>query len=131
MHGLKKRKSAPEEPQQQESPPKHKKQRDSKGEKAKKRKSEARESKATSAVESSSAELPGTDLVDTIDPEEESGPSTIVHESLLKGGEKSNQRASVRKEKHAPQDESEEQRNLRTIFVGNLSSEVAQKRVSH
>jgi nucleolar protein 12 len=82
-------------------------------------------------VESSSAELPGTDLVDTIDPEEESGPSTIVHESLLKGGEKSNQRASVRKEKHAPQDESEEQRNLRTIFVGNLSSEVAQKRVSH
>ncbi|KIK41928.1 hypothetical protein CY34DRAFT_805497 [Suillus luteus UH-Slu-Lm8-n1] len=52
----------------------------------------------------------------------------LVHESLLSGGAKSNQRASVRKEKFAPPDESEEQRNLRTIFVGNLSSEVAQKR---
>ena len=74
-------------------------------------------------MESSSVERPS-------DPEEESGPSTIIHESLLTGGTKSNQRTSARKEKYAPPDESEEQRNLRTIFVGNLSSEVAQKRVS-
>lgn len=81
-------------------------------------------------MESSSVERP-SDPVDASDPEEESGPSTIIHESLLSGRKKFNQRTSARKEKYAPPDESEEQRNLRTIFVGNLSSEVAQKRVSH
>ncbi|OJA15831.1 hypothetical protein AZE42_04026 [Rhizopogon vesiculosus] len=129
-HGLKKRKSAPEKPQQDSSassPPKHEKERGSKSKKAKKRKSEAQEPKAISAVESSSVERP-SDRVDISDSEEESGPSTIVHESLLNAGKKSDQRASARKEKYAPPDESEEQRNLRTIFVGNLSSEVAQKR---
>ena len=81
-------------------------------------------------MESSSVERP-SDPVGISDPEEESGPSTIIHESLLNAGKKSNQHTSARKEKYTPPDESEEQRNLRTIFVGNLSSEVAQKRVRH
>lgn len=78
-------------------------------------------------MESSSAEHRGAEPIDNSD-SEEGGPSTLIHESLVSGGAKSNQRASTRKVKFAPPDESEEQRNLRTIFVGNLSSEVAQKR---
>lgn len=85
---------------------------------------------AASVVESNSAERP-SDPVDTSSSEEESGPSTIIHESLLNARVKFDQRTSVRKEKYTPPDESEEQRNLRTIFVGNISSDVAQKRVSH
>ncbi|KAG1780594.1 hypothetical protein EV702DRAFT_1078915 [Suillus placidus] len=130
-HGLKKHKSAPKESQQHDSPPpKRVKLRENKKETIDKRKLEAQENlKAISAVESSSAKSRGAEPVgNNSDSEEESGPSTLVHESLLSGGVKSNQRASARKVKFAPPDESEEQRNLRTIFVGNLSSEVAQKR---
>jgi nucleolar protein 12 len=129
---LKKHKFAPKESQQHDSPPpKRVKLRENKKEKVDKRKSEAREKlKAISAVESSSADHRGAELIDNSDSEEESGPSTLIHESLLSGGAKSDKRTSARKVKFAPPDESEEQRNLRTIFVGNLSSEVAQKRVS-
>ncbi|KAG2094536.1 hypothetical protein BD769DRAFT_1678613 [Suillus cothurnatus] len=129
-HDLKKHKFAPKESQQHDSPPpKRVKLRENKKEKVDKRKSEAREkSKAISAMESSSADHRGAELIDNSDSEEESGPSTLIHESLLSGCVKSNQRASARKVKFAPPDESEEQRNLRTIFVGNLSSEIAQKR---
>ncbi|KAG2749272.1 hypothetical protein P692DRAFT_20818653 [Suillus brevipes Sb2] len=128
-HGLKMHKSSPKESQQHDSPPpKRVKLRENKKEKVDKRKPEAEEkSKAISVVESSSAEHRGAEAADNSD-SEESGPSKLVHESLLSGGAKPKQRASVRKEKFAPPDESEEQRNLRTIFVGNLSSEVAQKR---
>jgi nucleolar protein 12 len=80
-------------------------------------------------VESSNADHRGAEPINNSDSEEdESGPSTLIHESLLSGGAKSSKRVSARKVKFAPPDESEEQRNLRTIFVGNLSSEVAQKR---
>lgn len=129
---MKTHKSSPKESQQHDSPPpKRVKLRENKKEKVDNRKPEAEEkSKVISAVESSSAEHRGGEPADNSDSEER-GPSMLVHESLLSGGAKSNQRASVRKEKFAPPDESEEQRNLRTIFVGNLSSEVAQKRVSH
>ncbi|KAG1732401.1 uncharacterized protein EDB91DRAFT_672649 [Suillus paluster] len=128
-HGSKKHKSAPKESQQPDSPPpKRDKQRDKKGEKVEKKKLKVQETKAISAVENSIVELRGADPVDNSDSEGESGPSTLVHESLLSSGAKSNQRTPARKEKYAPPDESEEQRNLRTIFVGNLSSEVAQKR---
>ncbi|KAG2147397.1 uncharacterized protein EDB93DRAFT_1085496 [Suillus bovinus] len=125
---LKKHKSAPKESQQHDSPPpKRAKLRKNKKEKVDNRDVEAEEKLNTiSALESSSAEHRGAEPADNSDSEEESGPSTLVHESLL--GAKSNQRASARKEKFAPSDESEEQRNLRTIFVGNLLSEVAQKR---
>lgn len=127
-HGLKKHKSAPKESHQHDSPPpKRVKLRENKKEKIDKRKLEAQEKlKAISAVESTSVESRGAEPIDNS--EEESGPSTLVHESLLSGGAKSNQRASARKVKFAPPDESEEQRNSRTIFVGNLSSEVAKKR---
>ncbi|KAG1882810.1 hypothetical protein F4604DRAFT_1743147 [Suillus subluteus] len=126
-HGLKKQKSALKESQKHDSPPpKRVKLRENKKEKADKRKLESQEK--LKAVESSSAEHRGAAPTDNSDSEEEGGPSTLVHESLLSGGAKPNQRASARKVKFAPPDESEEQRNLRTIFVGNLSSEVAQKR---
>jgi len=85
---------------------------------------------ASSAIESSSTKRP-SDPVHISDSEEESGPSTIIHESLLNTGVKPDRRPSARKEKYAPLDESAEQRNLRTVFVGNIPSEVAQKRVSH
>ncbi|KAG1841938.1 hypothetical protein DFJ58DRAFT_907649 [Suillus subalutaceus] len=128
-HSLKKHKSALKESQKHDSPPKRVKLRENKKEKVDKRKLESQEKlKAISAVEGSSAEHRGAEPIDNSDSEEESGPSTLVHESLLSGGAKSNQRASARKVKFAPPDESEEQRNLRTIFVGNLPSEVAQKR---
>jgi len=54
-------------------------------------------------------------------------PSKIVHESLLKPKEKSRKASS--KKKYVPADETLEQRDLRTIFVGNLSVEVVKKRV--
>jgi nucleolar protein 12 len=129
-HDLKKHKSAPKESQRYDSPPpKRVKLRENKKEKVDKRKLEAEEKlKAISAVESNSADHRGAELIDNSDSEEESGPSTLIHESLLSGGAKSSKRVSARKVKFAPPDESEEQRNLRTIFVGNLSSEVAQKR---
>ncbi|KAG2123797.1 hypothetical protein DEU56DRAFT_43003 [Suillus clintonianus] len=128
-HSLKKHKAAPKESQQHDShPSKRDKQGEDKKAKVKKRKLEAQETKEISAVESSSIKRRGGEPVNNSDPEEESGPSTLVHESLLNGSTKSNQRISARKGKHAPSDESEDQRNSRTIFVGNLSSEVAQKR---
>ncbi|KAG0708415.1 hypothetical protein DFH29DRAFT_1045094 [Suillus ampliporus] len=129
-HGSKKHKSAPKEsqPHDSSSPLKRDKKRENKGEKAEKKKLETQETQAISVVESSSVKRQGDGPVDNPDSEEESGPSTLVHESLLSSGAKSNQRTSTRKEKYAPPDESEEQRNLRTIFVGNLSSEIAQKR---
>lgn len=54
-------------------------------------------------------------------------PSKIIHESLQKSKKKSHKPAS--KKKYIPQDETPEQRDLRTVFVGNLSVEVAKKRV--
>ncbi|KAF8729363.1 hypothetical protein AX14_006234 [Amanita brunnescens Koide BX004] len=53
-------------------------------------------------------------------------PSKIIHESLQKSKKKSHKPAS--KKKYIPQDETPEQRDLRTVFVGNLSVEVAKKR---
>jgi nucleolar protein 12 len=51
----------------------------------------------------------------------------LVHESLQK--EKKPNRAGA-KTKFVPADETAERRDQRTIFIGNLSVEVAQKRVS-
>ncbi|KIJ64663.1 hypothetical protein HYDPIDRAFT_90009, partial [Hydnomerulius pinastri MD-312] len=61
--------------------------------------------------------------------DEEDGPPTLVHETLRKDGASSKKRKTGgRKEKYVPTDETEEKRNARTIFIGNLSPEVAQKR---
>jgi nucleolar protein 12 len=54
-------------------------------------------------------------------------PHPPVHESLQK--DKKHNRAAA-KTKFVPADETAERRDQRTIFVGNLSVEVAQKRVS-
>ncbi|KAG5642548.1 hypothetical protein DXG03_002587 [Asterophora parasitica] len=54
---------------------------------------------------------------------------SLVHESLLeKSGKKANK--SGPKVKFVPSEETPEQRDQRTIFVGNLSVDVAQKRAS-
>ena len=51
----------------------------------------------------------------------------LVHESLM---EKSKSKHKSKKQKYVPPDETPAQRDQRTIFIGNLSLEVAQKRVS-
>lgn len=53
-------------------------------------------------------------------------PSKIMHESLQKSNK--SQKAGPKK-KYVPQDETAAQRDLRTVFVGNLSVEVVKKRV--
>ncbi|KZT73879.1 hypothetical protein DAEQUDRAFT_761831 [Daedalea quercina L-15889] len=59
--------------------------------------------------------------------EDEGDPSTLVHESLLKDSQRHNGDGRS-KRKYAPEDESSERRNARTIFVGNVPIEVAQSR---
>ena len=58
--------------------------------------------------------------------DEEVDPSQLVHESVAKPAGKSSRN---RKSKHVPENETADQRDRRTVFVGNLSVEVAQKRV--
>ena len=77
--------------------------------------------------ESAAEDGPGRASSDSEEDEDESfGPSTIVHESLQKSKEKSRKPA---KKKYVPPDETPEQRDFRTVFVGNLSVEVVKKRV--
>ncbi|KIM73678.1 hypothetical protein PILCRDRAFT_722317 [Piloderma croceum F 1598] len=57
--------------------------------------------------------------------DEEVDPSQLAHESVAKPAGKSSRN---RKSKHVPENETADQRDRRTIFVGNLSVEVAQKR---
>ena len=58
---------------------------------------------------------------------DDSGTLRLVHESLV---EKSKLKHKSKKQKYVPPDETPAQRDQRTIFVGNLSLEIAQKRVS-
>ncbi|KAF9242674.1 hypothetical protein BU15DRAFT_86850 [Melanogaster broomeanus] len=63
--------------------------------------------------------------------EEGDQPSTLVHESLSKNRADSKMsKSGGRKEKYAVPDETQEKRDARTVFIGNLSPEVATKRVS-
>jgi len=57
----------------------------------------------------------------------DSGTLRLVHESLM---EESKSKHKSKKQKYVPPDETPAQRDQRTIFVGNLSLEIAQKRVS-
>jgi nucleolar protein 12 len=59
---------------------------------------------------------------------DEDGPSNLVHESLKNKSAKSKTQSGT-KTKYAPLGETQQQRDARTIFVGNLPVEVAQKRV--
>ncbi|KAL4251237.1 hypothetical protein ABKN59_006313 [Abortiporus biennis] len=61
------------------------------------------------------------------DSDDEGDPSTLVHESLKTGKSKSKGKSKA-SAKYVPEDETPEQRNSRTIFVGNVSLEVAKSR---
>lgn len=63
------------------------------------------------------------------DSDDEGDPTQLVHESVATSSKKSKSTPAV-KTKFIPEDETPDQRDSRTIFVGNLSAEVAQKRVS-
>lgn len=66
-------------------------------------------------------DAPKSDHEEEVDTEE-----PLVHESLQKGKKGSR---SGPKAKFVPSDETPERRDQRTIFIGNLSVEVAQKKV--
>lgn len=71
------------------------------------------------------------DVADTEDSNEEGDPSQLVHETIAKpSSRKGKNNGSTIKTRYAPHDETSEQRDARTIFVGNLSIGVVQKRVS-
>lgn len=71
-------------------------------------------------------EVPVNDA-DSESDEEESNPSDLVHESLT-GTSKAKSKHGP-KQKYTPPDETPPQRDQRTIFIGNLPLQVAQKRV--
>ena len=60
------------------------------------------------------------------DSDVEDDPSQLVHESVSK---KSVTKVRAKKVKYVPSDETPEQRNSRTIFVGNVAIEVAKSKV--
>lgn len=60
------------------------------------------------------------------DGDDSDDPSNLIHESLRAKGPKT----GGKRPKYAPPDEAQEQKDARTIFVGNLPPEVAQTRVS-
>ncbi|EGN93820.1 hypothetical protein SERLA73DRAFT_171723 [Serpula lacrymans var. lacrymans S7.3] len=62
------------------------------------------------------------------DSDEEGDPSKLVHEALAKDGSSNKKGSTGSKAKYIPEDETPEQRDARTIFVGNLSVNVAQKK---
>ena len=64
---------------------------------------------------------------DSDNDEAEFDPSKLVHESVSKGVSK---HPGSRKEKYAPPSESSEQRDARTIFIGNIPVEAMKSRVS-
>ncbi|KAH7923351.1 hypothetical protein BV22DRAFT_1036440 [Leucogyrophana mollusca] len=68
------------------------------------------------------------DAVTQSESDTDGDPSSLVHQSLRKDGSVRGKRSSGHKEKYIPHGETPDQRNARTIFIGNLSAEVAQKR---
>ncbi|KAI0356406.1 hypothetical protein OH77DRAFT_1400622 [Trametes cingulata] len=73
---------------------------------------------AQDAAESSSSDS---------DSDDEGDPSKLVHESLLKGGQSKGQ-SRHGKTKYVPEEETPEQRDARTVFVGNVAVEVTKSR---
>ncbi|KAF9449099.1 hypothetical protein P691DRAFT_759309 [Macrolepiota fuliginosa MF-IS2] len=64
--------------------------------------------------------------VESDEGEDDEDPSKLVHESLKSQSKSKSKRGP--KQKYTPPDETSIQRDQRTIFIGNLSLEVAQKR---
>lgn len=58
------------------------------------------------------------------DSDDEGDPSQMVHEAVTKGG-----KAGSSKKKYVPSEETPEQRNARTIFIGNVPVDVVKSRV--
>lgn len=56
-------------------------------------------------------------------------PSSLIHESLQKGAKSKKKDKSESHTKYVPPDETPEQRNARTIFVGNVPVDVLKSRV--
>lgn len=72
-----------------------------------------------------SSKLASKDLSDS-DGGDSDGPSNLVHETLRANEPK----AGGKRQKCVPSDETQAQKDARTIFIGNLPPEVAQTRVS-
>ncbi|KAF7768321.1 hypothetical protein Agabi119p4_7564 [Agaricus bisporus var. burnettii] len=87
--------------------------------KPKKQKSKEQEEKADAS------DLHGKE-VDEDDNDSEADSSTLIHESLTDKSKSKSGRGS--KQKYVPSDETPAQKDRRTIFVGNLPLQVAQKR---
>ena len=64
----------------------------------------------------------------TSDSDGEGDPSKLVHESLQKGAQTKGQ-SRHGKQKFVPSKETPEQRDARTVFVGNVAVEVTKSRV--
>ncbi|GLB38746.1 putative RNA recognition motif containing protein [Lyophyllum shimeji] len=96
------------------------------------RKGKAKEAESASEDENSDLENVSDDAHDEeVESDEEEDPhdvdpSSLVHETMKKDGKKTSRSGS--KAKFVPPDETPEQRDQRTIFIGNLSVDVAQKR---
>jgi hypothetical protein len=60
---------------------------------------------------------------DESDEDSDGDPSQIVHESLLRGSQKS------KSTKYRPEGETDEQRNARTLFVGNVPAAAVKEKV--
>jgi len=72
-----------------------------------------------------SSKLASKDPSDS-DGDDSDGPSNLVHETLRANEPK----AGGKRHKFVPPDETQEQKDARTIFIGNVPPEVAQTRVS-
>jgi hypothetical protein len=88
-----------------------------------------RSSKANEGLGEQEQESRGDDSEEEMnDDDESSPPKLVVHESLT-GNAKSKSKVKTKKQKNVPTDETPAQRDQRTIFIGNLALDVAQKRV--
>ena len=75
---------------------------------------------------SSAAHVPPASSVADSDVDDEGDPSQLVHESLVPGGK---HKHGGHKTKYVPEGETSEQRDARTVFVGNVPLEVMKSKV--
>ncbi|KAI0372262.1 hypothetical protein BV20DRAFT_964390 [Pilatotrama ljubarskyi] len=87
---------------------------------------ERMQKKGKSAKKADAEEAESSSSSDS-DSDDEGDPSKLVHESLLKGGQSKGQSRNG-KTKYVPEEESPEQRDARTVFVGNVAVEVTKSR---
>ena len=78
--------------------------------------------------DASNAVVPQSEGGDSSESDEEGDPTQMVHESLLKGSA-SKATSQNGKTKYVPTEETTEQRDARTVFIGNVAVEVTKSRV--